>query len=99
MSKPKKRLTKFEEAGSVRFDKVGDVEFWLTAINRVFLLMPGGKVVFPSLQGSVLRYDEPNFKAEPEVEAKLTDKLRKQREIRMEHWVNPEEEELAWQYN
>lgn len=97
--KPKKRLTVSEETGSVLFNRVGDVEFWMTAINRIFLMMPDGKIVFPTLQGAVLRYDEPHFKTTAEVEVKLRQVLQKQREVRMNHWHDPEEEAIAWQWS
>lgn len=62
------------------------VEFWLTPINRVFLVV-GERVVFPVLQGaSLIRFDDPRFTVSGAVEADLLRILRKQRDVRR-GWV------------
>ena len=97
--KHKRTLTKLEEAGSTRFNRVGKVEFWLTSTNAVFLKLPDDSIVFPTLQGSIVRYDEPHFRPAEDVHAKVYEVLHKQQELRKAHWVSPEEEELAWTFN
>jgi len=87
-----------ETTGSVRFHRVGDVEFWLTALNRVFLLV-AGRPVFPSLKGStVVKFDDPMFHPTSKVSEALLRILRRQREVRMD-WPTPEEDEVAYAYS
>ncbi len=86
------------DSGSVRFHRVGKIEFWMTALNRIFLLV-GGQPIFPSLQGgSVIKYDDPTFVASPAVTEALRGFLHRQREIRMD-WPTLEEDEIAFQFS
>ena len=88
-----KKLAK-DTDGSTRFHKVGEVEFWLTPMNCVFLVI-GPRQVFPSLQGTVVRFDDPNFRPDHQVMEDLRRILRKQREIR-QGWPTIEEDENAF---
>lgn len=84
--------------GSTRFHRVGDVEFWLTPANRIFLLVAGRQIT-PSLIGSrTVRYDDPTFRPPAAVEEALRKFLRTQQDIRST-WPTPEEDEQAFTYS
>ena len=84
--------------GSACFHRVGQVEFWLTPLNRVFLVI-GEHQVFPSLQGgSVVKFDDPTYVPEDKVLEDLRRILRKQREIRQD-WPTPEEDAVAYEFS
>lgn len=87
----------FEEfAGSTKFHHVGKVEFWLTELNHVFLLI-AGQVIFPSLHGRKVTYDDPHYQAPLKVTEDLARILHKQREIRMGWPAQLAADELAFQ--
>ena len=89
--------------GSTRFHYVKDkalgrIEFWLTPLNKVFLIV-NTRIIFPSLQGgSIVKFDDPRFDPPPKVMEDLSNILRKQRRIR-EDWPTPEEDEVAYAFS
>lgn len=86
------------ERGSVRFNLVGETEFFFTPTNRIFLKHQG-KIITPRLVGSAfVKYDDRLFQPTPEVAEAVLRVLKKQHEIRF-FWPSPEEDEIAFQYN
>jgi hypothetical protein len=84
--------------GSTRFHHIGEIEFWLTPLNRIFLIFQK-RLVFPSLQGgSIVKFDDPTFLAPAGVAEFLHKVLRKQRDIR-QGWPSPEEDEVAYAFS
>jgi hypothetical protein len=93
-----KRLPNTVENGSVKFDMVEDVEFWLTPLNKIFLIH-NKTVIFPALRGTtIVSYDNPHFHPGEKVTARVRIVLNKQHQIRL-GWLTAEEEKDAWTFN
>jgi hypothetical protein len=94
----KAALRQVIEKGSVRFDRVEDVKFWLTPENKIFLVR-GEMVGVPFLNGSVVvSIDNPEFELSEAVKERCRTLLKQQRQIR-QGWPTPEEEKDAWNWS
>lgn len=83
--------------GDVKFHRIGKVQFWLTRLNRIFLI-DEGRAITPSLQGQAVKFDDPHYHPSPKVAAKLLQLLKTQREIRAD-WPTPEEDAIAYEFS
>ena len=84
--------------GSTCFHRVGEVEFWLTPQNKIFLIHEG-RTIFPSLQGTrILNFDDPMFHAADKVGADLLRIMRKQHQLRQGWVAERAADDIADQY-
>lgn len=100
MSMKKSKLSSPVEGDSVRFHHIGKIEFWVTPLNKIFLIVDG-RTVFPSLNGSTLvTFDVPelSYTLSDKVKEKCRTLLKKQRQIR-QGWTTFEEDNEAWTWS
>lgn len=80
------------ELGSVRFHRISDYEFWLTPSNKIFV-KHGKNLSFPSIgRNGVLQFDSPRFNVPTAVAKDLAERLKKQRQLRL-NWFRADAEE------
>lgn len=96
--KSKKLEQKIVERGSVKFHAIGDTDFYLTTVNRVFLVTKQGRIIFPRLSGGYVKFDETDYEPTPEISKWLLGVLVKQKEIRY-GWTTKEEDDAAFTYS
>jgi hypothetical protein len=85
---------------SVRFHYIGDIEFWCSPTNQIFLVQ-GDNVITPHLHGNtVVTFDRADIPLSDLVRAKCLVLLKKQRQIR-EHpdYISPEEEKEVFNWS
>lgn len=75
------KFTAADERRYTKFNTVEGVGFYLTPNNKVFLVLPTKAVVFPSLQGSTIKFDD-FYEAPKAVHEVLMRVLKRQRELR-----------------
>lgn len=87
----KSKVRQIAERGSVKFHKIGKIEFWLTPLNKIFILTPDERVITPTLSVTGVVFDDNTFEPSQEVIAWLEKTLKIQRTVRDQQALDDED--------